>query len=197
MLKKGSEMNNDKDRYGRINRRSLVKNGTTLIGAGFLGSFAAPPVEPPEKAGNNVFNVRDFGATGNKGDNATIPVRSAIDACTAAGGGKVYVPPGDYTVGTLQLKNNVNLIRSGSNTFLFQMQLICSGSRNDLCTGCENIAVTEEESDGLAKYEFVEMRNRSEIANEIESYRKRRYAQILQDRDGDIYVHPNNCTIFC
>ena len=110
--------NNNTGRSERMDRRSMVKNGTALIGAGFLGSFAAPPVEPPEKAGNNIFNVRDFGATGNRGDNATMPVRSAIDACTAAGGGTVYVPPGDYTVGTLQLKDNVNLNLEAGATLL-------------------------------------------------------------------------------
>ena len=82
------EMNNKCTlKNGRMDRRSMVKNGTAFIGAGFLGSIAAPPVEPPEKVSNNIFNVRYFGATGNRGDNATMPVRSAIDECAAAGGG--------------------------------------------------------------------------------------------------------------
>ena len=73
MLKKGSKMNNDTERNGRIDRRSMVKNGTALIGAGFLGSFTTPLIEPQEKDGNNIYNVRDYGATGNRGDNATMP----------------------------------------------------------------------------------------------------------------------------
>jgi len=69
--------NNDKDIAGRIDRRSMLKNGTTLIGAGFLGSVMVPS-ESTMKNGFNVYNVRDFGATGNRNDKATIPVREAI-----------------------------------------------------------------------------------------------------------------------
>jgi hypothetical protein len=41
--------NNSTVKNGRMDRRSMVKNGTALIGAGFLGSFANPSVEPPEQ----------------------------------------------------------------------------------------------------------------------------------------------------
>ena len=113
--------NEKRGRNEGMDRRSMVKNGTALIGAGFLGSFTVPQVESSGKEGYNIFNVRDFGATGNRVDNATMSVRSAIDACTAAGGGTVYVPPGEYTVGTLQLKDNVNLnIEAGATLLLSQ-----------------------------------------------------------------------------
>jgi polygalacturonase len=102
--------NNGAGKNDRIDRRSIVKNGSALIGAGFLSSFVTPSVEPSEKVINNIFNVRDFGATGKRADNATIPVCSAIDACFAAGGGKVYVPPGDYTVITMVFTEPIQLI---------------------------------------------------------------------------------------
>ncbi len=54
-----------------------------------------------------IFNVRDYGATGQRADNAQAALQAAIDAATAAGGGMVYVPPGEYTTGTLFLRNNV------------------------------------------------------------------------------------------
>ena len=34
--------NENRGRNEGMDRRSMVKNGTALIGAGFLGSFAAP-----------------------------------------------------------------------------------------------------------------------------------------------------------
>ncbi len=54
-----------------------------------------------------VFNVRDYAATGKKDDNAQAALQAAIDACGQAGGGMVYLPPGDYTTGTLHLRSHV------------------------------------------------------------------------------------------
>ena len=45
-------------------------------------------------AGVAIFNVKDYGATGVKADNAQPAIQKAIDACAAAGGGQVYLPPG-------------------------------------------------------------------------------------------------------
>ncbi len=56
-----------------------------------------------------LYNVRDFAATGQKGDNAQAALQAAIDACAAAGGGQVYFPPGAYTTGTLRLRSQVRL----------------------------------------------------------------------------------------
>jgi hypothetical protein len=56
-----------------------------------------------------VFNVRSHGATGRKEDNAQPALQAAIDACAAAGGGVVYVPPGAYTTGTLRLQSRVRV----------------------------------------------------------------------------------------
>ena len=44
-----------------------------------------------------VFNIKDYGASGVKADNATPAIQKAIDACGKAGGGMVYLPPGEYT----------------------------------------------------------------------------------------------------
>ena len=54
-----------------------------------------------------VYNVRDHGASGNKDESAQAALQAAIDACAAAGGGMVYLPPGHYTTGTLHLRRNV------------------------------------------------------------------------------------------
>jgi len=63
-----------------------------------------------------VFNVRDYGATGRKEDNARPAIQRAIDACGQAGGGTVYVPPGEYTSGQLHLRSGVRLYLEGGAT---------------------------------------------------------------------------------
>lgn len=59
------------------------------------------------------YNVRDFGAVGDGSGNNTEALQAAIDACAEAGGGIVFLPPGNYLTGTIFLKDNVNLHLSG------------------------------------------------------------------------------------
>jgi polygalacturonase len=69
-------------------------------------------------AAQPVFNVKDYGATGLKQDNARQALQQAIDACGRAGGGTVYVPPGEYTSGQLHLRSGVRLyVEAGATLF--------------------------------------------------------------------------------
>jgi hypothetical protein len=69
-------------------------------------------------AGAAVFNVRDYGATGKKGDDARPAIQKAIEACAAARGGTVLFPPGEYTSGTVHLRSHVRIeIASGATVF--------------------------------------------------------------------------------
>jgi len=61
---------------------------------------AAPPT----------FDVRDYGAVGDGKSLDTIALNKTIDACAAAGGGVVRVPPGKYLTGTVHLKSNITLL---------------------------------------------------------------------------------------
>lgn len=56
-----------------------------------------------------VFNVKTFGAVGDGVVMDTEALQAAIDACTQAGGGTVWVPAGEYVAGTLHLKSHVTL----------------------------------------------------------------------------------------
>jgi len=164
-------------RHG-LNRRSMINSGVAMIGAGLLGStFTDSGAGPVISATNTIFDVKKFGATGKREDKATVPIRTAVDACTAAGGGTVYVPPGEYTIGTVQLKDNVTLnIEAGATLFLSQDSAdFIPGSRSMIfAENAKNIAVTGRGTlNGLAKYEFVDMRGVDvEIAGEIEIARK-------------------------
>jgi polygalacturonase len=71
-----------------------------------LGLFAATP----GRAGQGVFNVRDYGAAGD-GTNLDSPaINQAIDAAAATGGGTVLVPAGTYLSGSIHLKSNIHLL---------------------------------------------------------------------------------------
>src|SRR5579862_2570629 len=61
-------------------------------------------------AAEAIFNVKDYGAKGRKSDDARAAIQKSIDACGAAGGGTVYLPPGEYTSGTLHLRSHVRLL---------------------------------------------------------------------------------------
>src|ERR1700722_2555557 len=65
-----------------------------------------------------VFDVKDYGATGRKSDDARPALQKAIDACGKAGGGRVFVPPGEYTSGQLHLRSGVRLyVEAGATIF--------------------------------------------------------------------------------
>jgi hypothetical protein len=66
-----------------------------------------------------IFNILDYGATGHKSDDARPAIQKAIEACGAAGGGTVYVPPGEYTSGQIRLRSYVTLyIEAGATVFV-------------------------------------------------------------------------------
>ena len=83
----------------------------------FFSSAAAenPAAPQQEIASRPLFNVRDFGAVGDGRTLVTAAIQSAIDACAKAGGGKVFVPAGNYLTGPLFLRSNLELeLHSGA-----------------------------------------------------------------------------------
>ena len=55
------------------------------------------------------FNIKSYGAQNDTTVLSTHALQQAIDACSAAGGGRVVVPAGIYKIGTIQLKSHVHL----------------------------------------------------------------------------------------
>jgi hypothetical protein len=113
----------------------------------------------------NVCDIRKYG--GAKG------IQAAIDACTAMGGGTVYVPPGRYVTGELQLKDNVTLHLEAGAT------LVPSQAKEDYpkgpraflySSGAKKIALTGRGTiDGEARYSWTPARRPDpEIAEEVE-----------------------------
>ena len=56
-----------------------------------------------------IFNVREYGAVGDGVTMDTKSLQDAIDACTMNHGGIVWIPAGQYHIGTIHMKSNVTL----------------------------------------------------------------------------------------
>ena len=155
-------------------RRSMITRGSAMLGACLLaGSVIPVKAQTTNVNSTEPIDVRKFGATGKRSDNATNAFRAALEACAARGGGIVNVAPGEYTVGTIQLKDNVTLnIDAGATLFLSQVKEdYIQGARTMIyAENAKNIAVTGRGTlDGLAQYEFTEMRGIDvDISKEIE-----------------------------
>lgn len=87
----------------------MVSLQTRIHSSLFVLSFLVLPCHA------RIWNVRESGAQGNRKGNDTPAIQRAIDACSAEGGGRVYVPAGDYLCGGLQLRSHVSLyLESGA-----------------------------------------------------------------------------------
>ena len=64
--------------------------------------------------GDLVVNVKDYGAVGDAVTDDSAAIQAAINACTTAGGGRVFIPAGNYLLGsTLTLTSGVTLQGQG------------------------------------------------------------------------------------
>jgi polygalacturonase len=75
-------------------------------------------------AGRTVFNILDYGAKKDASSPATEAFQRAIQAVKAAGGGTIYVPPGNYTSGPIELFSNMTLEIDAGATVAFPATLL-------------------------------------------------------------------------
>jgi len=92
-----------------MRKQLLVRTVLAFLALQILGSASFLRAQANGDVFGDVFNVRNFGATGKKADIATQAIQKAIDTCAKSGGGEVYFPAGDYTSGTLHLRSHVKL----------------------------------------------------------------------------------------
>jgi polygalacturonase len=72
-------------------------------------SVFTPPTIPRPKFPDKMWNVKDFGATGDGKSNDTAAVSKAIQTASESGGGTVIFPAGKYMVASARIRSNVKL----------------------------------------------------------------------------------------
>ena len=129
----------------------------------------------PVQAIPPVYNVRDYGATGQKSDNATVAIAKAIEAAKSAGGGVVQVPPGDYTCLGIVLYDNITLqIDAGAVLYVDLPNPDFKARGFIYAENAKNIAIRGMgKIDGQAKYQWTDYNYGDvEIAKEVEIAKK-------------------------
>lgn len=92
----------------------IVSPNGTITQATASASAANPIVWTFEEFSAPGFSVLDFGAVGNGVHDDTVGIQAAITACSAAGGGDVTFPTGQYLIsGTISVPSNIRLLGAG------------------------------------------------------------------------------------
>lgn len=98
------------------------------------------------------YVVRDYGAKGDGVANDTAPIQAAIDACSAAGGGVVFFPPGTYCVTqlTMTATQSVQLQGSGASSVIKWVwnAALAAGSMITVSAGAVNTRLSLLRLDG-------------------------------------------------
>jgi hypothetical protein len=69
-------------------------------------------------AAEEMYDVRDYGAKPDGKTLCTASIQKAIESCSEAGGGTVYLPPGTFLSGTIYFKTGVTLKLAAGSTLL-------------------------------------------------------------------------------
>lgn len=128
----------------------------SILGVLIIAAIQARATATP--AGNAACNVRDFGATGQPQMDATEAFRKAVDTCAKRGGGTIYVGPGAYTSGPIELKDNIGLyVDAGATISVSSDAKDFEGRPNSLIysDGARNISISGKGTlDGKAQYRW-------------------------------------------
>jgi polygalacturonase len=128
-----------------------------------------------------VYNVMEFGARNNGLELTTLQVQNAIDSCFLHGGGIVYLPQGEYLVGTLNLKSNVEFHLENGAVLKATTDLSQYQRHNEQLAGvlytedAENVSIT-----GLGKIfgqgmEFMYKDSAKVIRGEVNNYIRQKF----------------------
>jgi len=94
---------------GFLSSASLAAGAMAITSPAMAAPAAGNKNSTGHDAGARVYNIRDFGATGDGQTHDTAAIQAAIDACHRDQGGTVLVPAGVFLTGTIELKSNITL----------------------------------------------------------------------------------------
>ena len=136
------------------------------------------------RAQGRQIDIRDLGAVGDGTTLNTRTIQYAIDSAAKLGGGTVYVPPGVYLSGTLQLRTNVTLNLEGGAVLKGSSNVIdymLNGRRVGLLftQDAENVSITGHGTiDGNGDSFMM-----------LDSAKKMDHAGVMWTRQGDQFRH--------
>ncbi|MGD9920673.1 MAG: glycosyl hydrolase family 28-related protein [Pseudorhodoplanes sp.] len=112
-MKRGQDKIARPEKPASLKRRAFLNmiRGTTIGMSAAAVPLAAAHAQRAETDGRSgaTFDVRQFGARGDGASDDSRAIQTAIDRASAAGGGVVEFPPGDYRCIGIVLKPNVDL----------------------------------------------------------------------------------------
>jgi hypothetical protein len=145
-----------------------------------------------------VYNVRTFGATGDRKTLDTAAIQKTIDAAHAAGGGVVYFPAGAFLSGTVFLKSNVTLYLAPGATLLGSTRIQDYNPKHLIyAKGVENIAIEgggtiDGQGDAFLDKDLKPLPRPSPLI-EIWDSRGIRIQDITIRKAPAWTIHPKNC----
>ncbi|MBA4302300.1 MAG: hypothetical protein C0433_19680, partial [Cyclobacterium sp.] len=146
------QITDDNRRRGFMKILSTVGMGLGISSVGFAQNQSADgQSENLIKKGKvnstgGYFNVKDFGATGNRDVRDIGAIQEAVKKCKESGGGTIYFPPGIYISGTIWLYDDMTVhIDSGAvilESYIEGMETIGKYRPHLICAdGAKNVAV--------------------------------------------------------
>jgi hypothetical protein len=128
--------------------------GSSLIG--FIQAGAGAVLRTVQDKLRDTVSVKDFGAVGNGVADDTAKIQAALDAMSAAGGGTVFAPPGQYrltaklTIPSFVLLKGGDFLPDPSNS----AQTLATSLFIDWGAGADNHAVEMSHSSGIEGFTF-------------------------------------------
>lgn len=128
-----------------------------------------------------VYNVMEAGAKNNGRENTTTQIQNAIDKCFTNGGGVVFVPAGEYLVGTLNLRSNVEFHLENGAVIKASTDLKQYQKHNEQPAGlfytedAENVSITGQGKIWGRGIEFMYPDSAKVIRGEVNKYIRQKY----------------------
>lgn len=146
-----------------------------------------------------VYNVLEFGAINNGKELTTLQIQDAINKCGSEGGGTVLVPRGEYLIGTLNLKTNINLHLASGAILKASTELKDFQTHNGYPAGvlytenANNVSITGEGEIFGQGMKFMYPDSAKVIVGEVNEHIRQKYDfRKVKEGLGDGPVHPKD-----